>query len=314
MKVLVTGGAGFIGSHIVEKLVDRGHEVVVVDNLVSGVSFNVNKSATIYVMDIKEAKLHQVFIKEKPEFVIHHAAQVDVQKSLMNPAFDAEVNIIGTVNVLECCRKGMVKKIIYASSAAVYGNPEYLGTDEEHIIKPISHYGVSKYAAEKYIQFYQELYGLNYTILRYSNVYGTCQGSKGEGGVVFKFLNNILNDKQPIIFGSGEQTRDFIFADDVADANLIAIYRGGNDIYNISTGKRHSVNELLKIINKLIESNVSPIKIGAVEGDILHSYLDNSKAKEILGWQPKYTLEEGLHETIKYYRNLFCDRKALSDK
>lgn len=313
MKVLVTGGAGFIGSHIVEELVAKGYEAVVVDNLVSGSILNINKNNAIYIMDIRETTLQQVFMKEKPEIVIHAAAQVDVRKSLDDPTYDAVSNILGTINVLECCRIWGVRKLIYSSSAAVYGNPQYLGIDEEHPARPISNYGVSKYAAEKYIQSYHALYGLDYTILRYSNVFGPRQGSSGEGGVIYKFLNNIFNGRQPVIYGSGEQTRDFIFADDVARANLLAVDRGSKGIFNISTGQRHSINNMLSIICRLVSDNISPLRAGAIEGDILHSCLDNRKARDMLRWKPTYTMEEGLLKTIKYYRGKYCDRIALKE-
>ncbi|HEX3033100.1 MAG TPA: NAD-dependent epimerase/dehydratase family protein, partial [Bacillota bacterium] len=203
MKVLVTGGAGFIGSHIADKLVEKGHEVVVVDNLSTGSRDNVNAMCTFYELDITDARLEQIFCREKPQIVIHHAAQIEVPKSLAAPALDANVNILGTINILECCRRYGVTKLVYASSAAVYGTPAYLPIDEKHPISPLSNYGVSKYAAELYIKCYAQLYGVDYTVLRYANVYGPRQSHSGEGGVISIFASGLLAGKAPLIQGNG---------------------------------------------------------------------------------------------------------------
>ncbi|GAB6117189.1 hypothetical protein JCM16816_07860 [Thermoanaerobacter brockii subsp. lactiethylicus] len=201
MKALVTGGAGFIGSNIVDLLIENGYEVVIVDNLSTGKEEFINKKAIFYKKDIIDEDLCKIFEKEKPDYVIHQAAQIDVQKSIDNPVFDAKINVLGTVNLLECCRKSGVKKVIYASSAAVYGNPEYLPIDEVHKINPISYYGISKHTPEHYFVVYRQLYGLKYTILRYANVYGIRQDPKGEGGVISIFLDKMLKGERPIIFG-----------------------------------------------------------------------------------------------------------------
>ncbi len=300
MRVLVTGGCGFIGSHIVDGLVAAGHEVFIVDNLSTGNLANLNPKAKLFELDVRDEKLGEVFAEVKPEVVYHEAAQIDIAKSVADVGFDASVNVLGTVNVLSCCRDYGVGKIIYASSAAVYGDPQYLPVDEKHSIGPLSFYGVSKYSPELYIKTFSHLYGLKYTILRYANVYGIRQDPKGEGGVVSIFVDCLLKGKTPKIFGDGEQTRDFVYVKDIAAANLLALTKGDNQIINVSTNKRTTVNELLEVMS---EGKVEGEHLPARNADILHSALDNSKAAEFLGFAPKYTLAEGLKETMEYYRN-----------
>lgn len=300
MRVLVTGGCGFIGSHIVDGLVAAGHEVFIVDNLSTGNLANLNPKAKLFELDVRDAKLGEVFAEVKPEVVYHEAAQIDIAKSIADVGFDASVNVLGTVNVLSCCRDHGVGKIIYASSAAVYGDPQYLPVDEKHQIAPLSFYGVSKYSPELYIKAFSHLYGLKYTILRYANVYGIRQDPKGEGGVVSIFVDCLLKGNTPKIFGDGEQTRDFVYVKDIAAANLLALTKGDNQIINVSTNKRTTVNELLNVMS---EGKVEGEHLPARNADILHSALDNSKAAEFLGFAPKYTLADGLKETVEYYRN-----------
>ncbi|WP_434643734.1 SDR family oxidoreductase [Thermoanaerobacterium thermosaccharolyticum] len=314
MNILVTGGAGFIGSNIVDLLVDNGNDVVVVDNLFTGKKENINKKARFYNVDITDNDLYKVFENEKIDIVIHHAAQIDIQRSINDPVFDAKVNIIGTINLLECCKKYGIKKIVYASSAAVYGDPEYLGVDEKHAVNPISYYGISKHTPEHYIKVYNELYGLKYTILRYANVYGIRQDPKGEGGVISIFIDKMLSGKSPVIFGDGKQTRDFIYVKDVAKANILALEKGDNEIINISTNRSTTINELVEIMNKLMEEPLEPIHKEPRRGDILHSYLDNKKAKDVLGWKPDYELEDGLKETIEYYRLKYANDEVAAMK
>lgn len=305
MKVLVTGGAGFIGSHIVDNLINSGFKVVIVDNLSTG-NMYINDKATFYNLDITDMNIEQVFTLENPDFLIHHAAQIDVQRSIIDPFYDAKVNILGTINLLKLAVKYNVKKFIYASSAAVYGNPDYLGVDEKHLVKPLSFYGISKHTPEHYLHAFSSLYGLNFTILRYSNVYGIRQDPKGEGGVISIFIDKLLNEESPCIFGDGEQTRDFIYVKDIASANLAALYKGDGEIINISINKQASINELLLLMNDICGNDIKPIYKEARKGDILHSYLENTKAIEILNWEPKYSITEGLKETIEYYRKEYC--------
>lgn len=302
MKVLVTGGAGFIGSHVVDKLIAHGYEVCIVDNLSTGKQENINPLAKLYIADIVEADaLEQVFALERPDFVIHHAAQIDVQTSMQDPALDAKVNILGSINLVKCSTIYKVQKLIYASSAAVYGNPAYLGLDEQHTVRPVSFYGISKHTLEHYLQVFAELNQLSYCVLRYANVYGPRQDSKGEGGVVAIFIDKLLSRQSPFIFGDGEQTRDFVYVKDIAAANLAALGQGSNDIFNISSNSRTSVNEVFRLCSDLVKSDLAPIYKAARAGDIVHSYLANNKAVTELGWSPRYSLYQGLKETISHY-------------
>lgn len=303
--ILVTGGAGFIGSHIVGRLIENGDKVVVVDNLSTGKSEYLNKKAIFYNVDIVDDKLSEVFEAEKPDCVIHHAAQIDVQRSIKEPRVDSRINVSGTINILESCKEYGVKKIIYASSAAVYGEPQYLGIDEDHIVAPISYYGISKHTPEHYIKVYSNLYGIKYTILRYSNAYGIRQDPRGEGGVISIFIDKILKGNRPIIFGTGEQTRDFMYVDDIVEANILSIDRGDNEIFNIGTGVKTSINDLYNSMKEIACSGIQPVHKKAREGDILDSYFNISKAKKMLGWSPKYSLEDGLKKTIHFYKEVF---------
>lgn len=316
MKILVVGGAGFIGSNVVDELVNYKHEVCVVDNLSTGKIENLNDKARFYKCNITNVDaLKLIFEIEKPEVVYNFAAQIDVQISLQKPEFDANINILGTINILECCKSFDVKKIIYPSSAAVYGNPKYLPIDENHIVDPISFYGISKHTPEHYIKTFCNLYNMKYTIFRYSNVYGIRQDPKGEGGVVSIFIDKFLKNQSPTIFGDGGQTRDFIYVKDIANANLLALSRGDNEIINISTNISVTVNELFETMKKLFNSNLKVVYGEKRQGDILHSYLNNDLAKEDLSWHPKYSLKTGIGETVEYYKKVFSYKEEVaSDK
>ncbi|MBM7622993.1 SDR family oxidoreductase [Sporohalobacter salinus] len=312
MKVLVTGGAGFIGSHIVDELIKEGADVIVVDNLSTGCLDNVNSKAKFYEIDIRDEELKGVFAEQDIDYVIHQAAQIDIQKSIQEPTFDAQNNIEGTINLLEACREYKVKKIIYASSAAVYGSPEYLGIDEEHPVKPISLYGISKHTPEHYIKTYKQLYDLDYTILRYANVYGPRQDPKGEGGVISIFVDAMLEGKKPTIFGDGQQTRDFIYVKDIAQANLAALKRADNKVLNISCHTQTSINELVTEMNQILGSNLEADYEDERPGDIRHSYLTNQKAIKQLDWQPEYDLETGLRRTLTYYQEIYQAKEEIA--
>ncbi|MEA4961770.1 NAD-dependent epimerase/dehydratase family protein [Lutispora sp.] len=303
--VLVTGGAGFIGSAVVDLLLSNGHKVVVVDNLSNGNMDNVNKASIFYNMDITDLKLSNIFEIERPQYVIHMAAQINVEKSIKDPISDANINIIGSINILECCRRSGVQKIIYSSTAAVYGNPLYLGIDEKHELNPISFYGISKYITERYIKLFNALCGLNYTILRYSNVYGIRQSISGEGGVIPCFIMHMLKGEKPTIYGNGDQTRDFIYVDDVARANILALEKGDNEIFNIGTGIEVSINDLLKSLSSIIGDCI-PLYKREKKGDIRYCYFDIRKSSGILGWEPEYMLKEGLDNTIQWYSKLLA--------
>lgn len=314
MKILVTGGAGFIASHIVDRLIGLEHEVVVVDNLSSGKMEHINYKCRFYKCDITNYEIMKsIFDIERPEVVIHHAAQIDVQTSFKKPAFDAQNNIIGTINILECCRKTDVRKIIYPSSAAVYGNPKYLPVDENHPVEPISFYGISKHTPCHYIKIYSEFYKIKYTIFRYSNVYGPRQDSNGEGGVISIFLDRLLKKEICYIYGDGEQTRDFIYVKDVVNANVLALDRGDNETIDISTNKPVTINELYKIMKEISGSSVEFEYKVARKGDILYSYLDNKKALKCLDWNAEYDIRKGMKETLNYYNNLLVEMEIAAE-
>lgn len=302
MKVLVTGGAGFIGSHIVDQALEAGYEVCIVDDLSTGKRGQVNPQASFYEMDIESPDIERVFQAESPDFVIHQAAQSSVPVSVQNPVRDAKINIVGTINLLEAARKHCVRKVVYASSAAVYGEPQYMGIDEIHPKQPLSPYGISKYVPEFYLNAYHHLYGLNYTAFRYANVFGERQDPKGEGGVVSIFVDRALVGEELTVFGDGQQTRDFVYVKDVARANIMALTSGDNEIFNISTNEKTSINQLIALMNDALGTELKVRYDAPREGDILHSYLDNTNAIEKFGWTPQYSLRQGLEKTLHFYR------------
>ncbi|MEH7178541.1 NAD-dependent epimerase/dehydratase family protein [Neobacillus vireti] len=297
MKVLITGGAGFIGLHFVEKLLKEKIDVVIVDNLSSGIKERIPKSAAFYEVDIEDLSIENIFASEKPDYVVHLAAQVSVQVSMKNPLGDCLANIAGTINLLQNCVKYNVKKFIFASSAAVYGEPTYLPIDEDHPQHPISFYSLSKQTSEQYIRLFAEHFGLNYSILRFANVYGPGQNAHGEAGVISIFLNSILEQAPPIIYG-GEQTRDFIYVKDVAAGIYSALHNGRNRTFNISTNTESKINELLTLMLEKLNTHLPPVIKPHREGDIGQSRLDNTKALTELHWVPRYSLDRGLQETI----------------
>ena len=304
MKILVTGGAGFIASNLVDALIEKGHDVVIVDDLSSGKKENLNPKAKFYEIDIRDKKLEDVFRKEKPEIVSHHAAQIAVRVSLKDPEFDASVNIMGFLNLMQNCVKYGVKKIINVSSGGVvYKQGAKLPIPETEHVGPISPYGVAKLAAEHYLNYYSEVFGIKYTSMRYSNVYGIRQDPHGEAGVVAIFTDSLSTGEEVTIFGDGKQTRDFVFVKDVVSANLLAMEHGDNEAINIATNTQTSINELFRVIAKITDYKKKANYADAKPGEVLHSRLDISKAKKILKWQPKYSLEEGLRETIEWAKS-----------
>ncbi|QRG66237.1 NAD-dependent epimerase/dehydratase family protein [Brevibacillus choshinensis] len=303
MKVLVTGGAGFIGSHIVDRLIADNLQVIVVDNLSTGRRHQVHPSATFYPCDITSHALEQIFEQEKPDAVIHQAAQVDVRQSMHAPLHDAIVNIIGTLRLLECSVLHSIQKFIYASSAAVYGKPHTTSINETHPIQPLSCYGISKYTPEQYIGVFSEQYGLNYTILRYANVYGERQELAGEGGVIPNFVLKMLQNTPPQIYGDGLQTRDFIHVEDVAAANVAALSAGDREVLNVATSQALSINDLVELLNEMMSIRIAPVYMPAREGDIRDSCLNNERTREVLQWEPQVSLHRGLLQTIHYVRN-----------
>lgn len=301
MKILVTGGAGFIGSHIVESLLKKKQKVVVLDNLSSGKKSNLPKNITCYKKDIRD-NLDQVFSKEKPQLVIHTAAQVKLRDSLQNPLHDASTNILGTINILEHCRKYHVKKIIYTSTGgARYGHPNHLPVKEEDTIAPLSPYGISKHTAEHYIIAYHALYGLDYLILCFGNVYGP-RDDPSTQRVTAVFIDKMLKGQQPKIFGDGKQTRDFIFVEDLADciaSNLAT--KTKHKLFNLANGKQVSVNHIFSTIKNISGLKGKPIHVKAITGEVKDIYLDISIAKKELNWKPRHTFEQGVKKTFDWF-------------
>jgi len=303
MKVLVTGGAGFIGSHIVDRLVQEGYEVVVVDNLSTGKRRHVNRAARFYRSDIRGWWLERVFRRERPAIVSHHAAQIDVRRSVLDPRFDADVNVLGMLNVLRQAIKYGVRKMIFASSGgAVYGEPESLPVSESHPTRPASPYGISKVVGDEYLRYFRDADGLEYVSLRYANVYGPRQDPYGEAGVVGIFAQKMLLGEQPIINGNGRQTRDFVYVDDVVEANMAAMNKAAHGIYNVGTGKETTINELFAMLAGLINPSVREAHGPAKRGEQVRIALDSSRLHRELDWEPKVSLKDGLARTVDYYR------------
>ncbi|MSQ40766.1 MAG: SDR family oxidoreductase [Dehalococcoidia bacterium] len=303
-KVLVTGGAGFIGSHIVDRLVEEGHAVVVVDNLSSGRREHINPKAAFYQVDVRDDALEEVFRRERPQVVDHHAAQMSVNYSLQNPLEDAAINVLGSLKLLEYARKYGVERFVFASTGgALYGEPEYLPCDENHPIRPLSPYGVSKYAVEQYLALYHRLYGLPYVALRYGNVYGPRQNPHGEAGVVAIFTQRMLESREAVIYGTGEQRRDFVYVSDVAEANLLALDKGDCQCLNTATGVDASVNDVFAALKKATGYPRDAVEAPARPGEVFAIRLSHQKAQEALGWRPRVGLTEGLAETVTFFRS-----------
>ncbi|MGG1690850.1 NAD-dependent epimerase/dehydratase family protein [Heyndrickxia ginsengihumi] len=300
-KVLVTGGAGFIGSHIVEALQQNQYEVIVIDNFSTGHHRNIaDLSVNVHKCDITNPEVINLIASIKPDYIIHQAAQVSVAESVQNILFDEQVNVKGSLHVIKGAIRASVKKIVFASSAAVYGNPIELPITTKHRTLPESPYGLTKLTVEHYLQMASKFYQLPYAILRYSNVYGPRQDAKGEGGVVSIFADYISNQLSPTIFGDGEQTRDFIFVKDVATANVKALQAEENICVNVSSGSTITINELFTIMKKVANTKLNATYSEARSGDIRDSCLSNEETKAILGWSPSVNLFNGLFETIEY--------------
>jgi UDP-glucose 4-epimerase len=305
MKVLVTGGAGFIGSHVADVLIEEGHQVSIVDNLWEhggGSLDNVNPRAKFFEMDIRDAELAKVFDAEQPEVICHLAAQHSVKISTDDPQHDAEVNILGLINILENATRVGSRKIVFSSSGASYGNVEEMPVDETTPQNPVSPYGLTKMASEYYLWFWKDFHGLDYTALRYGNVYGPRQDPLGEAGVIAIFARQVWLGERVRIDWDGEQQKDYVYAGDVARANLLSLTQGSGEIYCIGTGKGTSVNALFRGLVKEIGNEVETYQAPKRPGDIYLTYFDCSKAERELGWKAETSLEEGLKYTAEYFK------------
>jgi UDP-glucose 4-epimerase len=302
MKILVTGGAGFIGSHVVDKFIEAGHMVSVVDNLSTGHPSNINPDCRFYNVDVLSPELGRVFRSERPEAVCHHAAQIDIRRSLFDPEYDTEVNVVGTVNVLEGCRENGIKTFIFASSGgSIYGEPDSLPADETYPSRPTAPYGAAKAAGEQYVELFGRMTGLRYVNLRYGNVYGPRQDPMGEAGVVAIFMNRLLSGTQATIFGEGNQVRDYVFVSDVAQANLRALGSSSSGTFNIATGVGTSVNALYEMIRAETASDMMPRYQPARLGEVGRIILDCRLAESGLGWTAATKLRDGLKTTAASY-------------
>ncbi|HSW53475.1 MAG TPA: NAD-dependent epimerase/dehydratase family protein [Ignavibacteriaceae bacterium] len=304
MKILVTGGAGFIASQIADAYIREGHEVHILDNLSTGFEKNINPNAHFIKSDISSPAILDLFGKEKFDIVNHHAAQIDVRKSVNDPIFDANTNILGTINLLQCCIKTGIKKFMFASTGgAVYGEQEYFPADEKHPTNPVSPYGITKLTIEKYLFFYKNEYGLNHTILRYANVYGPRQNPFGEAGVVAIFTSKLLKNENPIINGEGKQTRDYVFVEDVVRANVITLNSNSSDIYNVGTNVETSVNELFTKLNEIAGGKAIEKHGPAPKGEQARSVITSEKLFNKFNWKPSIQIDEGLRKTFDYFKS-----------
>jgi UDP-glucose 4-epimerase len=310
MRILVTGGAGFIASHVSEGFIAAGHQVAILDNLITGFRENIPAEAKFYEGDIRDvAFVKSAFDEFKPEAVDHHAAQMDVRKSLDDPIFDAHTNILGSINLILNATRLKVKKFIYISTGgAVYGEPQWLPVMENHEIRPECAYGISKHTVEHYLELYRMLEGLPYTVLRYPNVFGPRQNPHGEAGVNAIFIGLMLEGKIPIIYGRGEALRDYTYISDIVNANKLALEKGAGEIVNIGSGVGTSVNTIYETIADILKfphpANYKPARKGEIE----KIFLDARKAKQVLGWEPKVTFREGLEKTVEWSKERFASQ------
>ncbi len=304
MKVLITGGAGFIGSNVADGLLEKGCEVIIVDDLSNGKEENMPKKAKFYKHDIRDEKIQNIFREEKPDIVIHNAAQLSVRVSVEDPMMDAGINIMGGLNIINACHIYNINKIIFASSGGtVYGEQEYFPADEDHPTKPISPYGVAKLATENYLYYFYNNYGLKYISLRYGNIYGPRQDPYGEAGVVAIFSKKILEGKNPTINGNGLQTRDYVYVSDVVDINVKAIGSDFTGILNVGTGKETNVIKLFDVLKKVSGKNdIEEVHGPPKEGEQKRSRLSYKRAEKVLGWRPRVSIEEGLKLTYDWFK------------
>jgi UDP-glucose 4-epimerase len=313
VKILVTGGAGFIGSHVVDAYITAGHEVAVLDNMSTGREENVNSAAQAYRVDVRDQdKVRSAVASFRPEVINHHAAQSEVPKSVADPRYDAQVNVVGGLNVLKAAVDNGVRKVIFSSTGgALYGEPDVVPADEDHPIRPLSPYGTSKYSFEQYLAMFQRTFGLNFTTLRYANIYGARQDFFAEEGrVVAIFASRMIEGKPVTIDGDGNQSRDMLHVGDVAMANIAALEHGDGSTYHVSTGIPVTVNDLFRKLALLTEYKLEPRFGPARQGDVYRIALDNTRAAEQLDWRPRILLEEGLRLTVDYFREQVARLRA----
>jgi UDP-glucose 4-epimerase len=303
MNVCVTGGAGFIGSNLSEALIGRGHRVTIIDNLSTGKRLNMPPQAEFVELDIASPKIDEVFKRGQFQILFHLAAQMDVRRSVENPAFDAETNILGGINILQAAMRNKVKKVVFSSTGgAIYGEQEEFPATETHAANPLSPYGISKLAFEKYLFFYNFQHGLSYVSLRYANVYGPRQNSEGEAGVVAIFCKKLLSGERAVINGDGLQTRDFVFVSDVVEANLLAMHFESSMAFNIGTGIETDINTIFETIKKCAGSTQERINLAPKPGEQRRSSISSEKIKKFLGWSPSVTLDKGIERTVAYFK------------
>ena len=304
MKILVSGGAGFIASHVSEALLAEGHDVHILDDLSGGRRENVPDGAVFHEMDIRSPEAADCMTEHGFEAFVHHAAQMDVRKSVADPSFDATVNILGLLNIMEAGRRAGLQKVVFASTGgAIYGEPDYAPQDERHATRPLSPYGVAKLCSERYLDYYRNQYGIPFVALRYGNVYGPRQNPHGEAGVIAIFAERMLRGQQPVIYGDGLQTRDYVYVDDVAQANLKALRYDRSGIFNIGTATETSVNDLFDALRDRMAPDLARRHEAGRPGEQRRSVLDFAHARKELGWVPRMALAEGLEETATWFRN-----------
>ena len=304
MRILVTGGAGFIGSHVVDRFVELGHQVAVFDNLSSGRREFVNPAAKLTVADLTDpAAIEACLADFRPEIVDHHAAQIDVRHSVEDPIHDARTNILGALALLQSCTRHGVRKFVYASTGgALYGEGRVLPATEDHPVNPESPYGVSKHTLEHYLYLWRLLHRLDYTVLRYPNVYGPRQNPHGEAGVNAIFIGLMLHGKRPKVFGTGDQVRDYLYVGDVVEANVLALERGSGEMVNLGTAVGTSVNDIVRELKSILRFEEDAIYEPARPGEVQRIYLDATRAREVLGWAPRVPFRDGLEKTVAWSR------------
>ena len=303
MKILVTGGAGFIGSHITDALVNAGHNVHIIDDLSGGFKANINPKATFHELDIRSAEVEELWKTEQFEVMYHEAAQMDVRRSVADPIYDADINVKGFLNLMEAGRKNGLKKVIFASTGgAIYGEPEYVPQDEVHPLQPLSPYGITKLVTERYLFFYEQSYGIQWIALRYANVYGPRQNPHGEAGVVAIFIEKMLVNELAFINGNGEQIRDYVYVKDVVQANIKALNYPKSGIFNVGTGKESTVITLFRNLKQLTLTTIPEDYKPAKAGEQMRSVISTEKITKEMGWVCQYDLKVGLAETVGWFK------------